>query len=113
MYDHSRREKCLPTKQSPRSLSLKRNRGGTFIPATGGGVKVHHEGGLWITTCPTCTWTTWHHTPAAACDTARTHQCGHTFGPSPTRPNVEITWTAGGDTITETNCDFYAVDAWI
>ena len=91
----------------------KRNRGGNFSSAAGGGVKVHHEGGLWITTCPTCTWTTWHHTPAAACDTARTHQCGHTFGPSPTRPNVEITWTAGGDTITETNCDFYAVDAWI
>ena len=23
-------------------------------------MKVHHEGGLWVTTCPTCTWTTWH-----------------------------------------------------
>lgn len=75
-------------------------------------MKVRPEGDLWITTCPTCTWTTWHHTPSAACDTARTHQCGRTFGPSPTRPDVDITWITGGDTITETNCD-WTVDAWL
>lgn len=75
-------------------------------------MKVHPEGGLWITTCPTWTWTTWHRTPAAACDTARTHQCGRTFGPSPTRPDVEIIWIAGGDTLSEFGGD-WAVDAWI
>lgn len=75
-------------------------------------MRVERDAGLWITTCPGCTWTTWHHTATAAGDAARAHRCGRTFGPSPTRPNVEITWTAGGDTISETDCD-WTVDAWI
>ena len=76
-------------------------------------MRVERDAGLWITTCPGCTWTTWHHTAAAAGDAARAHRCGRTFGPSPMRPDAEIIWTAGGDTITETNCNFWAVDAWI
>ena len=75
-------------------------------------MKVHPEGGLWITTCPTCTWTTWHHTAAAAGDAARAHRCGRTFGPSPMRPDAEIAWVVSDASAAEVYCD-WAVDAWI
>ena len=32
---------------------------------------LERDAGLWITTCPGCTWTTWHHTAAAAGDAVR------------------------------------------
>lgn len=75
-------------------------------------MRVHHEAGLWIATCPGCTWTTWHRNLSQACDTACSHRCGRTFGPSPIRPDIEIAYTAGGATIRDSWCE-PPVDAWL
>ena len=81
-------------------------------PAPHPHMRVERDTGLWITTCPGCTWTTWHHTAAAAGDAARAHRCGRTFGPSPMRPDAEIAWVASDASAAEVYCD-WAVDAWI